>query len=374
MTTSTISLPIATEAEDALWRLRAELDGLFAIAQVTYPIQRDEPIRYVGRLLRPADEAFPQLQQRLARQGYTPMLHQEGTDDVLLVVPGLFRATRSRAWINAVLFVLTVFTTLLAGAANELGTIPTSLPQLLTGVPFAFSLLAILGAHELGHYFLARHHKVDVTLPYFIPVPIGVGTFGAFIKMKSPVTDRRALFDVAVAGPLAGLAVAIPLLLIGLNLSDVAVMRGGGGGIQEGNSLLYAAMKFLVFGQWLPGNGQDVYLHPMAFAAWFGLLITAFNLLPVGQLDGGHIIYALLGKSSRWIGYVVLAVLVVLGFVAWNGWFMWAFLIVFVTGMAHPSPLNEVTVLDGRRKILGWLAMLVFFLTFTPTPLAIMMG
>ncbi len=374
MTTSTLSLPALTETEDELWRLRTALDGLFAVAQVTYPTHRDDPIRYVGRLLLPADEAFPQLQDRFARYAYTPMLRQEGTDDVLLVIPGLFRATRSRVWINAVLFVLTVFTTLLAGAVNELGAIPTSLPELLTGAPFALSLLAILGAHEFGHYFLARRHKVDVTLPYFIPVPIGVGTFGAFIKMKSPVTDRRALFDVAVAGPLAGLAVAIPLLFIGLNLSDVTAIRLSSGGIQEGNSLLYGAIKFLVFGQWLPGNGQDVFLHPVAFAAWFGLLITAFNLLPVGQLDGGHIIYALLGKTSRWIGYVVLAVLVVLGFVAWNGWFMWAFLIVFVTGMQHPSPLNEVTVLDGRRKLLGWLAMLIFFLTFTPAPLAVMMG
>ncbi len=372
MTTSTISLPRMTETDDELWRLRLELDGLFAIAQVTYPTRRDEPIRYVGRLLLPADEAFPQLQDRLARLAYTPMLRQEGADDVLLVIPGLFRATRSRAWINAVLFVLTVFTTLLAGAVNELGTIPTSLSDLLTGAPFALSLLAILGAHEFGHYFLARWHKVDVTLPYFIPVPLGVGTFGAFIKMKSPVTDRRALFDVAVAGPLAGLVVAIPLLLIGLNLSDVGAMRVGSAGIQEGNSLLYAVAKFLVFGQWLPGNGQDVYLHPIALAAWFGVLITALNLLPVGQLDGGHIIYALLGKSSRWIGYAVLALLVVLGFVAWNGWFMWAFLIVFVTGLQHPTPLNEVTALDSRRKLLGWLAMLIFFLTFTPTPLLVL--
>ncbi len=374
MTTSTIALPVETGTDDELWRLQAELDGLFAISQVTYPTHRDQPIRYVGRLLLPADVAFAQLQQRLACHAYTPTLYREGGDDVLLAIPGLFQATRSRVWINVVLFVLTVLTTLFAGAANELGTVPTSLSELAMGVPFALSLLAILGAHEFGHYFLARRHKVDVTLPYFIPVPIGVGTFGAFIKMKSPVTDRRALFDVAVAGPLAGLAVAIPLLFIGLHLSDVAAMRLGSGGIQEGNSLLYAAIKFLVFGRWLPSGGQDVLLHPIAFAAWFGLLITAFNLLPVGQLDGGHIIYALLGTSSRWIGYATLAVLVVLGFVAWNGWFMWAFLIVFVTGMQHPTPLNALTGLDARRKALGWLAMLIFFLTFTPAPLAMLMG
>lgn len=369
MTTSTIALPVANEADDELWRLRLELDGLFAITQVTYPARRDDPIQYVGRLLVPADEAFPQLQQRLARHSFTPMLRQEAGEDVLLAVRGLFRATPSRAWINVVLFGITVLTTLLAGATMVLGRLPTSLPDLLTGAPFALALLAILGAHEFGHYFLARWHKVDVTLPYFIPIPLGVGTFGAFIKMKSPVTDRRALFDVAVAGPLAGLAVAIPLLLLGLNLSNVEAIRLSSGGMQEGNSLLYAAIKFLVFGQWLPGNGQDVMLHPVAFAAWFGLLLTAFNLLPVGQLDGGHIIYALLGKQARWVGYAVLVVLVVLGVVAWNGWFMWVFLIVFVTGLRHPSPLNEVTPLDSRRKLIGWLTMFIFFLTFTPTPL-----
>ncbi|MFZ2419600.1 MAG: site-2 protease family protein, partial [Anaerolineae bacterium] len=232
-----------------------------------------------------------------------------------------------------------------------------------------FTLLAILGTHELGHYFVARWHKVDVTLPYFIPVPFGLGTFGAFIKMKSPVENRRALFDVAVAGPLAGLVVALPLLVIGLLTSPVRPIISGGGGLQEGNSLLYGLLKLLIYHQWLPGNGVDVHLSSMAFAAWFGLLVTAFNLLPVGQLDGGHILYAL-GVTSRWLGYGVLAVLLVLGALAWSGWYVWAALIYFVTGLEHPAPLDEITRLDPPRRWLGAIAIVIFILLFAPIPLA----
>ncbi len=360
---------LASSVETAAWALRNELQDQFVIGQMTYPVSPEQPIRFGGRLLDTAEKAFPLLSARFRRHGYTLLLQRVGDEDVALAMPGVIAATPSRAWINAALFLLTLLTTLFIGASSEINGLPRSLADWLRGVPFSFTLLAILGAHEMGHYVVARWHKVDVTLPYFIPVPFGLGTFGAFIKMKSPVENRWALFDVAVAGPLAGLAVALPLLVIGLMTSPVKAIISGGAGVQEGNSLLYALLKLLIHGQWLPGNGVDVNLSSMAFAAWFGLLVTAFNLLPVGQLDGGHILYAL-GITSRWIGYGVLGVLLVLGAVAWSGWYIWAALIFFVTGLEHPAPLNEITQLDPARRWLGALAILIFILIFTPIPLA----
>jgi membrane-associated protease RseP (regulator of RpoE activity) len=239
-------------------------------------------------------------------------------------------------------------------------------------VPFAFTLLAILTTHEFGHYFAARHHRVAVTLPYYIPMPLSfVGTFGAFIQLRSPVRNRNQLFDVGVAGPLAGLIVTIPLLLIGLALSPVQPLPSQGGYIMEGNSLFYLAAKYLIHGQILPSNGVDVILHPMAFAAWFGLLVTAFNLLPVGQLDGGHVVFTLVGDKIRYVGIVFVAALLVMGLLRlWEGWFIWAFLI-FLLGVGHPPPLNDVTPLDGKRKLLAALTILIFILVFVPAPLRI---
>ncbi len=363
------ALGTASAIETAAWVLRNELQDQFAIGQMTYPVSPEQPIRFGGRLLSPAEQAFPIIKERFQRHGYTLVLRRAADEDIVLAMPGVVQAKPSRAWINGVLFLLTLLTTLFIGASSEVNGLPRSLADWLRGVPFSFTLLAILGTHELGHYFMARWHKVDVTLPYFIPVPFGLGTFGAFIKMKSPVENRRALFDVAVAGPRARRVVALPLLVICRLATPGKTIISGGAGVQEGNSLLYGLLKVLIHGQWLPGNGVDVNLSSMAFAAWFGLLVTAFNLLPVGQLDGGHILYAL-GITSRWVGYGVLGVLLVLGAVAWSGWYVWAALIFFFTGLEHPAPLNEITRLDPARRALAALAILIFILIFTPIPLA----
>jgi membrane-associated protease RseP (regulator of RpoE activity) len=239
------------------------------------------------------------------------------------------------------------------------------------GIPFAFTLLIILGAHEFGHYFAARYHKVSVTLPYFIPMPLSfVGTFGAFIQLRSPVRNRNQLFDVGVAGPLVGLALAVPLLFVGLALSPVGPLPTEGGYILEGNSLFYLGAKYLVFGQVLPGGGLDVMLDPIAFAAWFGLLVTAFNLWPIGQLDGGHVMYGLIGEKTRTIGFIVVGALVILGIVLWQGWITWAILI-FLLGIGHPPPLNDITPLSSKRRVLGMLVLLLFALLFVPIPLQV---
>jgi membrane-associated protease RseP (regulator of RpoE activity) len=203
---------------------------------------------------------------------------------------------------------------------------------------------------------------VDVTLPYFIPVPFGLGTFGAFIQMKSPAQDKKALFDVGVTGPLAGFVVAIPALIVGLLMSPVVPYDGRSDAL--GTSLLV---------EWLVNlfrphpAGYAVALSPVALAAYFGLLVTGFNLLPIGQLDGGHVAYTLLGRWARPVALATLVSLVFMGTLFWNGWLTWAFL-VMLTGIDHPAPLNEVTELDTGRRILGWLTLGLFVLLVTPKP------
>jgi membrane-associated protease RseP (regulator of RpoE activity) len=226
--------------------------------------------------------------------------------------------------------------------------------------------MSILLCHEMGHYIVGRRYNAPVSLPYFIPMPIlGLfGTMGAVIVQRAPFEERRSLFDIGLAGPLAGLVVALPLLVYGLATSKVGPITPGG--LMEGNSILYLAIKYLVFGRILPGNGMDVFLNPVAWAAWGGLLITSLNLLPVGQLDGGHILYALLGRRAWPVAFGVVGLLVVMGFF-WQGWFLWAFL-VFIFGVRHPAPLNDLSPMGLRRTLVGIGVLVLFVLTFTPIP------
>jgi membrane-associated protease RseP (regulator of RpoE activity) len=354
-------------------RLRADLEDVFEVAEISTPRRAQQGvIVFTGRLrMADADRAYDILAERWAHHDYTPLLRTHGQGHQVIGQPGLVKPRPANPWINLALFVVTVFSVVLMGALNA-GANPLEDPSsLVQGIPFAFTLLAILGTHELGHYFAARRHKVAVTLPYFIPMPLSfVGTFGAFIQLRSPVRNRSQLFDVGVAGPLAGLVITIPLLLYGLYLSEVGPLPAEGGYIMEGNSLLYLGAKYLVHGQVLPANGVDVMLHPMAFAAWFGLLVTAFNLLPAGQLDGGHVVFTLIGDRIRYVATAFVAVLLIMGVALWQGWFLWAILI-FMLGVGHPPPLNDVTPLDGRRRLLAVLTMLIFLLVFVPVPLKI---
>jgi membrane-associated protease RseP (regulator of RpoE activity) len=355
-------------------RLRADVEDVFEVTAISTPRQAQQGvIVFNGRLLvKDADWAYERLAERWARHDYTPLLRAHGAGHQIIGQPGLVKPRPANPWINLVLFVATVLSVILMGALNE-GANPLEDPtSILLGIPFAFTLLAILGTHEFGHYFAARRHRVAVTLPYFIPMPLSfVGTFGAFIQLRSPVRNRNQLFDVGVAGPLAGLIIAIPLLLIGLSLSTVQPLPTDEGYILEGNSLLYAGAKYLVYGQFLPDNDVDVFLHPMAFAAWFGLLVTAFNLLPVGQLDGGHVVYTLIGDKIRYVGTLFVGILLIMGVAFWQGWFVWAILI-FMLGVNHPPPLNDVTPLGDRRKWLAVLTIVIFLLVFVPVPLKIM--
>jgi membrane-associated protease RseP (regulator of RpoE activity) len=234
---------------------------------------------------------------------------------------------------------------------------------LLDGLPYSVALLLILLAHEFGHYFACQYHGVSCTPPWFIPTPIFIGTFGAFIRFRSPLKSRRELFDVGIAGPLAGFIFLLPALGVGLALSRVVPGLG-----QAGEARLGLPLALQWIGGWLfPGaNLADLSLHPVARAAWVGLLATALNLLPVGQLDGGHIFYALLGERHRWVSLATVGVLLLLGFVFWP-WFVWAGLLYFV-GRRH-FPVYDDEPLDARRRALVVAAVLIFVLAFMPAPL-----
>ncbi len=295
--------------------------------------------------------------------------------------------------IHIILFIATVCTTTMAGFFLR-GTLNTALA-------FSATLLTILLFHEFGHYFMARKHHVDASLPYFIPgIPILIGTFGAVIKMRSVVSSKRSLFDIGVAGPLAGVAVAIPAIVLGLLFSEFIPLPEnippGSGNYSLGSSLIFSALARLISGT--PPPGHDLLLHPIAFAGWIGLLVTMLNLLPVGQLDGGHVTYAILGREThRKIASFVLPGLFVLGLLpipqliyfakyqtmppewmqlmgrfGWPGWLLWFGILRFLIGTAHPPTRDEYLPLDRPRKIIGWVAVIVFILTFTPAPFSVL--
>jgi membrane-associated protease RseP (regulator of RpoE activity) len=237
-------------------------------------------------------------------------------------------------------------------------------------------LLAILGTHEFGHYLMARHHGVAVTLPYFIPAPSFIGTFGAFIRIKSVVSDRRALFDIGVAGPIAGFVVAVPAIVVGLALSETRLATDVTG-LGLGSSLLFNGMVQVVLG--VTPDAFDVILHPIAFAGWIGLFVTALNLIPAGQLDGGHMVYALCGRWHRPVTLLCLLGLLPLGWF-WPGWWVWAFVVFCFSGahvawrqglryaFLHPPLRNESQPLTPTQKVVAAAALVIFLLTFPPVP------
>jgi membrane-associated protease RseP (regulator of RpoE activity) len=241
-------------------------------------------------------------------------------------------------------------------------------PSLLGyGGSFALPLLLILGAHEMGHYLACRRHGIRATLPHFIPAPTMIGTFGAFIRIRGPIPSRRALFDVGIAGPLAGFLVTIPVLVYGIQRSTPEVFRPAPGfwHIFLGEPLVFSGLVRALHGPLAPGVILDY--HPAAFAGWFGLLLTAFNLFPISQLDGGHLGYALFGRPYAAASRAVFIIILLLGFV-YNGWLIWA-LIVFLLGFQHPPTLNDSLKPGLPRVLFGLLALLVFALCFTARPI-----
>ncbi len=284
--------------------------------------------------------------------------------------------------LNVVLFLLTFLTTSMAGGymAGAMFSIwhPfATAGALRAGFSFSIPLMLILFAHEMGHFVTARRHRVDTSLPYFIPVPPSlmlIGTFGAFIRLRQMPRTRRVMFDIGAAGPWAGFILSVPILIIGLALSRVAPLTQSAGGFQLGNSLLFIWLAHLVLH--VDPNSVNIILSPIAFAGWLGLFVTTLNLLPVGQLDGGHVVYALFGRHHRTIsrlfvlGCVLMAVVpYLLGLDFWAGWLLWAVLLL-ILGLGHPATIDEHIPLDARRRLLAWATIAVFIVTFCPVPIS----
>jgi membrane-associated protease RseP (regulator of RpoE activity) len=407
--------------------LTSLITPIFRIDDVTAGDPRQYIVRYRGELLvDDSARAYDQLSAALEPYGITPLFRIEDGRHVILLIPRNADPKPANINVNIILFILTVFSVMLAGAQPD-GPMPNDVwgqmgmlaRNIFSGWPFALSLLGILLAHEFGHYLVSRHHKTPATLPYFIPFPFSpLGTMGAAILMRGTPKNKRVLFDIGVAGPLAGLIVAIPVLWLGLSLSHTDTIQDtvypalqpkeqaicakpafntdgtytcAGDGFIEGNSLLYLGMKYLRFGRLLPApadyggqspllywlryfftggptpfGGTDVMIDPVAFAGWAGLLVTALNLLPVGTLDGGHVVFALFGEKAKKAFPVILALLGVLGFF-WQGWWLWAALLLWL-GRVQAQLLDEITSLDAPRRILAGVVLILFVLVFTPVP------
>ena len=278
---------------------------------------------------------------------------------VVLTIPEIPR-------INVILFFVTILTTLFAGAMMEGADVYNRPLELFKGIPFSITLMLILGTHELGHYYYAQKHGVDATLPYFIPAPTVIGTFGAFIKINSPIRKKSALLQIGAAGPLAGFIVAVPALIIGLTQSTVITLDETFEGIRLGDSLLMIGLTGIIF----PGLGphQDILLHSVAFAGWIGLLVTMLNLLPIGQLDGGHIAYAMLGEKYDKVAIIALLSLIPLSYFTLN-WLIWgALILILMRTVKHPPVMNIHEPLSYKDKKIGYMCLAIFILCFIPAP------
>lgn len=363
-------------------------------------------LRFTGKLKISSEDAYEQLFEQLRPHGLLPIFRSENGNHLILIRESLPEIERPTRRTNIILFLVTFISILFAGIITVYEGPDTLSPAVIwahvqgklgLALGFSLSMLAILTAHEFGHYFAARYHKTQVTLPYFIPFPLSpFGTMGAFIRLLEPPRNKKVLLDIGLAGPLAGLIVTIPVLILGLLLSPVdplpEVLPPNFG--FEGNSILYLVLKYLIHGAWLPApetyqgisplfywiryfftsyplpqGGLDVSIHPIAWAGWAGLLVTSLNLLPAGQLDGGHLVYSLYGNRLKWIRPLIVVTLFILGFL-WSGWWLWAFMILLLGGR-YAEPLDDITELDRGRKALARLGLIIFFLIFMPVPLVV---
>jgi hypothetical protein len=342
-----------------------------------------------GEFLRGSELVYQTIAPRLEAHGLLTMLRREGDRDVIIGQPAPPAPGKRRTWINLALFIATVASTIFAGAFQQLSQeqmtrlessasggevayrlVAEVLSIWPTGIPFMLALLGILGVHELGHYFAGRWYKLPVSLPYFIPFPINylTGTLGAVIRIDGPFASRKALFDVGIAGPLAGLAVAIPVTILGLMQAELVPVAGAGGIIFQ-EPILFRSLARIVVGARPPG--MDLSMNPLLMAGWWGFLVTAINLFPVSQLDGGHINYALFGRAHKWVAWSMYAVALLVTFSNTESmaYVLMLGLILFM-GLTHPPALDDVSPVGGWRTLLGLATLVLFFLLITPNPIA----
>lgn len=385
--------------------LNSIIASVFRIDDVTAGDSKEYLYRYRG-LLTASDSAaaYDQVADALRPHGLTPLFRKEENGGHLIFLartPPPPAPSNPRT--NIILFILTVLSMMVAGVQIPEG---VSIPQdfigqflltfqyMLTGWPFALSLMSILLAHEFGHYFASRYHKTAASLPYFIPMPLPpFGTLGAVIQLKEAPKNKRTLLDIGIAGPLAGLVVAIPILIVGLQQSELSTIPNDPQTLIEGNSILYLLTKFVVFGQLLPApanydtlppilhwivyfftgtpvpaGGTDVLLNQVAWAGWVGLLVTSLNLIPAGQLDGGHVMYVLFGgKRLRAMLPVLMVILGILSVFSVS-WLLWIVLLNFF-GRMTDEPKDQITELGPARRALAIFGLIVLLLVFMPAPI-----
>ena len=360
-----------------------ELDRLRAIVSSYFPVYETRVGPQSVLLAVHIDPAtleakFDSLRQELWKRQYVPLLRRQSGEEFIEVVhrPA---PSRSRIWVNLILLAGTIATTTFAGSLIWLAYVGGNALQgsdfAWGAIYFALPVMTILGLHETAHYVVARWHHVEASLPYFIPVPppFLFGTFGAFISIREPFPDKKVLFDVGAAGPLAGFAASIPIVLAGLYLSAhspvIPLTYCGPSllGVSYGNLLIGTPLVWGVFTLFFPPSLAS--LSPLALAGWVGILVTAINLLPAGQLDGGHVFRALLGDRSRYLSYGVVALLLGIGLFFYTGWIIFAVLILFL-GVRHPPPLNDQSPLDAKRYVVGACVVAVLITGFVLTPIA----
>jgi membrane-associated protease RseP (regulator of RpoE activity) len=395
---------------------------VFKVEDVTTGESKDFIVRYRGYFLTEDTlSAYNQLEDALRPYKIIPLFRKEADGKpVIFLADSLPEPPpMAKPHINLILFIVSIFSAMLVGvpippeiaAATDASPVIYMLTHFYTGWPFALAMMGILFAHEMGHYLACRYYHVPATLPFFIPAPFisPFGTLGAFIAMRGIPKNKRILFDVGVAGPLAGLVVAVPVLFYGLSIASLGPVQSaaaGTGMMLEGNSLFYLFAKYVTFGKLLPEpvtmNGLPSFLywlqyvfsgHPIPFggldvmvdsggkiawAGWGGLLVTALNLVPVGTLDGGHVVYGLFGEKARkffpvaiglLLAFSVLPVLLTFSLAAFNfSWLLWV-TILFWLGNVRTTPLDDITPLDTKRRVLGIIVLIIFILIFTPIPL-----
>lgn len=327
------------------------------------------------------EENFDKLRRSLSKKGYIPMLRYEKGEHLIYVVKKPNRK-RKPVWVNYVLMVSVIITTVITGSILHIGESDIwnkELTGLMSNVGeiflpenlffgallFSLPLLSILFIHEMGHYYISKKHGIETSLPFFLPVPpilpqFNIGTFGALISSHEPMPDKKALFDVGIAGPLAGFIVAVPVTIIGIATSEVVKVSE----LAAGETFLGTSILFSLIAQSVLNVSGDyaISFSPIAFAGWVGLLITAINLLPAGQLDGGHIFRAFLGKYQKYAGIAAIFIMIL------TGWFFFAIIIIFMIGVVHPPPLNDDSELDLKRKLLFFVAVAILILCFIPFP------
>lgn len=357
--------------------LKEEVGKRFPFYDMRY---NDQTVAFFCRINEDSlEENFNSLRISLSKKGYIPMLRYVKGEYTIYIIKKTDKKEKP-ILINIVLLIAVVITTTLTGSIlyqgyNEIWSLPQMMDifiinNLLNGFfLFALPLLSIIFVHEMGHYFISKKHNIATSLPFFIPVPpilpsFNIGTFGALISSRDPMPHRKALLDVGIAGPLAGFIVAVPVTIIGIVLSEPAASAElGSGELILGGSILFSLLATFLLDI---SAGQAINLSLVAFAGWIGLLITSINLLPAGQLDGGHIFRAFLGEKQKWAGWIAVIIMV------FTGWVFFAIIIIFMMGMQHPPPLNDATPLDPKRKMLFFVAILILILCYIPFPIGVL--